>query len=295
MAQTSSGSFHHPSSGGLPNVRLQQHRHTYGPRDCARIDASAHIDSGPRCPEEISTSRGVPHLASKDPTRYDVYRESPLPILENATQKHCDLACGRPLKYLKGTITDGLVFQPGNTKWFLSGASDSDLAGDLNSARTTTGYYAKLGDYGAVVCNSHLERKICTSTGQGETYAMQSLTKEVVWDRHLLHELHHGQESRTPLLTDNDGVMKQSTKAINHSTAKHYRIAQAYIRSKVDDGTIEVGSVDTSLNRHVHQGAPGSSFPPPQSGDHGTAGTAWCLSVVAASARASVGIFRFLR
>ena len=47
---------------------------------------------------------------------------------------------------------------------------------------------------------------------------MQSLTKEVVWDRRLLHELHHGQESRTPLLTDNDGVMKQSTKAINHYT-----------------------------------------------------------------------------
>ena len=45
------------------------------------------IDSGPRCPEEISTSRGVPHLASKDPTRYDVYRESPLPILEERHAK----------------------------------------------------------------------------------------------------------------------------------------------------------------------------------------------------------------
>jgi hypothetical protein len=50
------------------------------------------------------------------------------------------------------------------------------------------------------------------------------------------------------LLTDNQGVLQQSTKAINHSTAKHYRIAQAYIRSKVDDQTIKVGSVHTSKN-----------------------------------------------
>jgi hypothetical protein len=169
-------------------------------------------------------------------------------FLKSATRQHYDLARGRPLRYLKGTVTHGLVFQPGTAKWDLSGASDSDLAGDLNSARSTTGFFAKMGEYGAVVCSSTLEKKVSTSTGQAETYAMQSLTKEVVWDRHLLRELRHEQEARTLLLTDNDGVLKQSTKAINHSTAKHYRIAQAYIRSKVDDNTIEVGPIDTSLN-----------------------------------------------
>jgi hypothetical protein len=105
-----------------------------------------------------------------------------------------------------------------------------------------------MGEYGAVVCSSTLEKKVSTSTGQAETYAMQSLTTEVVWDRHLLRKLRHEQKVRTLLLTDNDGVLKQSTKAINHSTAKHYRIAQAYIRSKVDDDTIEVGPINTSLN-----------------------------------------------
>ena len=52
----------------------------------------------------------------------------------------------------------------------------------------------------------------------------------------------------TSVLTDNDGVLKQSTKAINHATAKHYRIGQAYIRSKVDDQTVNVEGVNTSQN-----------------------------------------------
>ena len=169
-------------------------------------------------------------------------------FLKNATRKHFELARGRPLRYLKGTVNYGLVFQPGDGEWVLSGASDSDLAGDLATSRSTSGFYAKMGEYGSVVCSSSLEKKVSTSTGQAETYAMQSLVKEVVWDRHLLSQLHCRQTKPTDLLTDNQGVLQQSTKAINHSTAKHYRIAQAYIRSKVDDQTIKVGSVHTSKN-----------------------------------------------
>ena len=123
------------------------------------------------------------------------------------------------------------MFQADDEEWQLSAASDSDLAGCLNTSRSTSGCYSKLGKSGAVMCSSSLEKKISTSTGQAETYAMQSLVKEVVWERHLLNELRFPQPKPTLALTDNDGVLKQSTKAINHSTAKHYRIAQAYIRS----------------------------------------------------------------
>jgi hypothetical protein len=43
-------------------------------------------------------------------------------------------------------------------------------------------------------------------------------------------------------------VLKQSTKAINHSGAKHYRIGQAYIRSNGDDGIVLVEGIDTADN-----------------------------------------------
>ena len=97
-------------------------------------------------------------------------------------------------------------------------------------------------------CNSTLERKISTSTGQAETYAAQSVIKEIVWERHLLEELSYPQGKATILQTDNDGVWKQSTKSINHSIAKHYRISQAYIRSLVKEHVIDVKRVDTKFN-----------------------------------------------
>jgi hypothetical protein len=52
----------------------------------------------------------------------------------------------------------------------------------------------------------------------------------------------------TVTATDNDGVFKQSTKTINHTAAKHYRIAQAYIRHKGEDNSINVQPIDTKLN-----------------------------------------------
>ena len=106
----------------------------------------------------------------------------------------------------------------------------------------------KLGEFGAVMCSSTLERKVSTSTGQAETYGLQSLVKEVVWQRHVLSDLGLPQCDKTPLKTDNQGVQKQTIKAINHASAKHYRIAQAYIRSKCRDGTVSVGYVNTFDN-----------------------------------------------
>jgi hypothetical protein len=165
-----------------------------------------------------------------------------------ATQKHLDLALNRPLRFLKKTSNYGLVFSPGNGNWELSGASDADLAGDIRTARSTLGHCLRLGEFGAVVTSCGLDRKISTSSGQAETYAMQSMIKDTIWARGLLAELGFPMTAPTPLRTDNDGVLKQSTKSVNHSTAKHYRIAQAYIRQNVSDPIIKVLGEDTTTN-----------------------------------------------
>jgi hypothetical protein len=169
-------------------------------------------------------------------------------FLKNATARHYELARDRVLRYLRGTTEDGIVFYAKSDRWELSGAADADLAGDLSTSRSTSGGCTVLGDFGAIMTSSKLEKKISTSTGQSETYAMTSLVKEVVWARHMLRELRHAQRGPTVLLTDNAGVFKQATKAINHTIAKHYRIAQAYIRSMVSDGVVEVAEVDTKEN-----------------------------------------------
>ena len=197
-------------------------------------------------------------------------------FLKNATQRHLDFAQGRPLRFLKHTLGYGTVFYAGTGKWELTGASDADLAGDLTSARSTLGFYAKLGQFGIIISGCNLERKICTSTGQAETYALVSLIKSVIWLRNLLTDLGHPMEGPTALYVDNDGVKQQSTKVINHSTAKHYRISQAYIRQQVEDGVVTILRVSSernpadmntkalhALSFHRHQGATmGPQVPP---------------------------------
>ena len=169
-------------------------------------------------------------------------------FLKCATQDHLDIIRDRPLRYLKGTMDYGIVFEPGGGEWKFSGAGDADFAGDLESCRSTSGGYVKVGAYGTVYCNSSLERKVSTSSGQAETYAMTSLVKEVVWLRQFMSELRLPVVGAVALLTDNDGVLKQSRNAINHSRVKHYRVSQAYIRDKVADGSVDIQEVNTVEN-----------------------------------------------
>ena len=128
------------------------------------------------------------------------------------------------------------------------GSSDADLAGDLSTSRSTLSFHTRIGQYGNLHSSSSLERKICTSTGQAETYAFHSLLKEIIWERNLLRELGFFQEGHTPCYCDNDGVTIKSTKMVNHAAAKHYRIAQAFIRQICSDGIAKALAVDTSNN-----------------------------------------------
>ena len=169
-------------------------------------------------------------------------------FLRNATPAHVAIALGRSMKYLAGTTNHGIVFSPGSGEWKLWGASDADLAGDLTTARSTIAHATFLGDVGCVSSSSTLERKICNSTGMSETFAHQALAKQIIWDRHILRELGFNQTHPTLALTDNEGVEKQSTKAINHAGAKHYRIAQAMVRQLNVDKVIRTAHIGTEDN-----------------------------------------------
>ena len=104
------------------------------------------------------------------------------------------------------------------------------------------------GQFGTILTSCRLDRKMSVSTGQAETYALQDLVKDTIWLKELVRELGYGLRVPTPLGTDNDGVWKQSKKAFNHSGAKHYRLAQGYIRQAQLNRVIDVESKDTDLN-----------------------------------------------
>ena len=169
-------------------------------------------------------------------------------FLKHATQAHIDIALGRPMNYLAGTVSFGIVFAPGSGDWEVEGTSDADLAGDLSTSRSTSGHFTKIGEFGTIHSSSKLERKISNSTGMSETYAHVGLGTELIWDRHIFRELGFPMKRASKALTDNDGVCIQSTKAINHTGAKHYRIAQHMIRQLNDDQIMKTEYVNTKDN-----------------------------------------------
>jgi hypothetical protein len=169
-------------------------------------------------------------------------------FLRCASQRHIDIVKGRVLRYLNGTRSHGVVFFAGKVDWVLAGCSDADLAGDQKSARSTLSYITRLGEFGCISSSSSLEKKICTSTGQAETYAYSRLCREVIWERNMLFEMGFPQLKPTEIQTDNQGVLIQSEKSVNHSVAKHYRIAQAFIRQLVADGVVKGSDVESGEN-----------------------------------------------
>ena len=50
-------------------------------------------------------------------------------FLRTATPAHVAIARGRPMRYLLGTTTYGIVFAPGDGVWRLHGSADADLGG----------------------------------------------------------------------------------------------------------------------------------------------------------------------
>jgi hypothetical protein len=136
------------------------------------------------------------------------------------------------LKYLKGTPDMGIVFQAGKDLQ-LVGAVDADLAGGLQSSKSTTGFYLRLGDVGTVAVRSGLQSLVSGSTAMAETYAGKDCLRELMRHREFQKEIGNEQLEATRICADNQAMIAQSKNTANHMQSKHYRIAQAFNREYV--------------------------------------------------------------
>jgi hypothetical protein len=166
--------------------------------------------------------------------------------LQNPTSQHLIWA-KQVLRYIAGTVDKGAVFQS-KSPLILHGWFDSDLAGDVYSGRSTIGVSVRLGDFGTILFHSRLGRKPADSTAMAETYAGVSAAKDVVWLRTLLIALGYPQDKPTVLRGDNQVMIDQCTKNLNHYDSRHYRIAQAMLHNYTRDKIIDFVKIPSSEN-----------------------------------------------
>ena len=104
----------------------------------------------------------------------------------NPSELHI-VAAKNVLRYLKGTKALGLIYQ-NNPNKYISGYCDVDYAGDIGTAKSTSGFCFYLANC-LVSWKSKLQNVIAQSTTEAEYMAINSTAKEAVFIKQLLTEL----------------------------------------------------------------------------------------------------------
>ena len=128
----------------------------------------------------------------------------------------------------------------------LKGFCDSDMAGDVDTRKSTSGYVFTLAG-GAVSWCSRLQRIVALSTTEAEYISATEASKEAIWLARLCSEF--GLPDKAPVLgCDSQSAICLAKNAMFHARTKHIDVRYHFIREVLDDGLVTLIKVDTSQN-----------------------------------------------
>jgi len=164
--------------------------------------------------------------------------------LENPTQDDI-VKVKRILRYLKGTISTGIVYKPQQDGDTLLSYSDADHGGDKTTGKSTTGVICIYAG-GAISWLSQRQTSVAISTTEAEVVAASEATREAVWLKRLLSDIIGFKE--TPVIQiDNEAAIRLAQNPEYHRRTKHIQTRHFFVREKVLEGEIKVQSVTSEL------------------------------------------------
>lgn len=163
--------------------------------------------------------------------------------LSNPGRKHWE-AVKWILRYLKGTSKLCLCY--GGAKPILEGYTDADMAGDLDSRKSTSSYIFTLAG-GAVSWQSKLRKCVALSTTEAEYIAAVEAGKELMWLKRFLQELGFRQEEYT-IHCDSQSALDLSKNSMYHSRTKHIDVRYHWLREAVEQQDLKLSKIDTNDN-----------------------------------------------
>ena len=149
----------------------------------------------------------------------------------------------RILRYLKGTIFDGLHFSS-HSSLTLQAYSDADWAGDPIDRRSTIGYCFLLGD-SLISWRRKKQIVIARSSTEAEYRALAATTTELIWLRWLLQDLGVNCSTATKLHCDNRSAIQIAHNDVFHERTKHIEIDYHFIRHHFLQGTLTLQSISS--------------------------------------------------
>ena len=148
------------------------------------------------------------------------------------------------LRYLQNTLDIGLCFT--QEAVVLEGYCDSDLGGDLDTSRSTSGYIFCIGGT-TVSWRSKLQGHVSLSTTEAEYVAATEATKEKIWLENLLTKLGFVQK-KSVLHCDSQSAIYLAKNPKFHSKSKHIRHKYHFIRELIEKGELELRKISGDQN-----------------------------------------------
>ncbi|GJW18667.1 ribonuclease H-like domain-containing protein [Tanacetum coccineum] len=147
-------------------------------------------------------------------------------------------ALKRILRYVRGTLDYGLqLFSSSTTS--LAAYSDADWAGCPTTRRSTSGYYAFLGN-NLLSWSFKRQPTLSRSSAKAEYRGFANVVAETCWLMNLLRELHTPLSSATFVYCDNVSDVYLSSILDQHQRTRHIEIDIHFVRDLVATGEVHV-------------------------------------------------------
>ncbi|XP_072060235.1 secreted RxLR effector protein 161-like [Arachis hypogaea] len=128
-------------------------------------------------------------------------------------------AAKRILRYIKGTLNDGIYYENTNEVNLVS-YTDSDWAGDIETRKSISEFAFNLGS-GAISWSSKKQPIVALSTAEAEYIAAGSWATQAVWLRRIIEELNEKQSTPTTIFCDNKPAIALYKNPVFHERSKH--------------------------------------------------------------------------
>ncbi|KAG6504883.1 hypothetical protein ZIOFF_037231 [Zingiber officinale] len=152
------------------------------------------------------------------------------------------------LRYLKGTIHFGLIYIKGPQEISIFGYSDSDLVGDLDGRKSTSGMTFYFNE-SLVSWNSQKQKTVVLSSCEAEFMAATTAACHALWLRSLTSELTGEKPKPVTLFVDNKSAIALMKNPVFHGRSKHIDTRFHFIRECVENGQIVVEFINTGEQR----------------------------------------------
>ena len=143
----------------------------------------------------------------------------------------------RIFRYLKHTQDLELTYKK-DSESKLIGYADASFANDVTDRKSTSGY-TFMTNGGAVSWRSRKQKLITSSAMEAEYVSLYDATKEALWFKKLLIEIHNKSKSIT-ILEDNQPAINLSKNPVVHDRSKHIDTKYHMIRQHQELGNIKI-------------------------------------------------------